>query len=261
MEPIRDPDPAPPESLRRLVFYSLLTGLCPLIPIPFLDDWVRDLLRRRLVLELVRGRGLDLGGPSVKVLACGESPLTARGCLGGCFALAVVKPLFKAAVKLAAKLFRKVLVVLAVREGVLAFSITFHEAYLVRHALALGALAGPRPPVLAVRRAIEAARAGSGHRPIERLARRTMRGSWRLLRRGGRELTRLARRLRRSARDEEEIVRGALDLEAEERVLGGLVDELTEEIEQEDGYLRQLEQSFEKHLADRLAAASRVDSI
>lgn len=256
MEPTPEPAPAPPRSLRHLVFYSLLTGLCPLIPIPLLDDWARDLLRRRLVAELARGRGLELDGPNVKVLACGDRPLTARGCLRGCFALAVLKPLFKVAVKLVAKLFRKVLVVLAVREGVLTFSETFHEAYLVRHALALGVLDGPTPPASAVRRAVEAATAEPDHRPIERLARQTMRGSWRLVRRGGRVLTRGARRLYRSGRNDEEIVRGDLDLEEEERVLGDLVDELTQEIEQEGGYLRQLEKLFEKRLpAENLGPA------
>lgn len=244
------PADGPSQGLRRLVFYSLLTGLCPLIPIPLVDDWARDLLRRRLVGELARGQGLELASLDVKVLALGERALTAKGCLRGCFVLAVVKPLVKIAIKIVSKLFRKILVVLAVRDGVVTFSATFHEAYLVRHALALGALSGPAPPVLEVRRAIEAAIAEPDHRPIKALARRAMRGSWHLVRRGARLLTRLMRRQRRSGRADDEIVRD-LDLEAEEQVLGGLVDELTREIEQKGGYLRHLEGLLEKHLPGR----------
>lgn len=235
--------PAEPAGFRRVVFYSLLTSLCPLIPLPLLDDWARDLLRRRLAGELARERGQPLADGDVKILACGHHPLTLEGCLRGC----VVVIFTKVVLKIVKKIFRKILFFLTIKDCVVTFSGTFHEAYLVRHALDLGVV--PANGALDVRRAIEAAVREPDHRPIERLARRTFRGSWGLLGRGARQLTRLFKGLRRSGREDDDLLREELPLDEEERVLGGLVDELTEELGQETGYLRHLEALFEKHLA------------
>jgi hypothetical protein len=241
--------PPPAGGLRRVVLYSLLTGLCPLIPVPLLDDWVRDLLRRRLAGELAGRRGLALSGEEIKVLAYGYRPPSVEGCLRGCLTFAFVKPLVKIAVKILEKVFRKILVFLMVKESVDTFSQTFHEGYLTRHALASGALDGAPAPVARVRRAIEAAVAEQDHRPVERLARQTFRGSWRLMRQGGRRLGRLARALRRRrGPGEDDALPGELDLSGEEQVLGGVVDELTQELETETGYLRRLEALFREHL-------------
>jgi hypothetical protein len=235
--------------LRPVVFYSLMTGLCPLIPVPLVDDWVRDLLRRRLVADLVEKSGLELSSDDVRVLAVGHHPPTVEGCLRGCVAFTVLKPIAKISLKILRKFFRKILVFLMIKDSVDTFSQTFHEAYLVRHALALGALGGRPAPAIEVRRAVEAAVAEQDHRPVERVAKRTFRTSWRLIRQGAGQLTRLARSLRqdRSTEEDEQIV-GELDLAEEDTVLGGVVDELTQELEGESGYLRHLESLLEKRL-------------
>ena len=145
-------DRIPSAELRRIVFYSLLTGLCPLIPLPFLDDWVRDVLRRRLAVELAGEHGLELADGDVRILASGDHPRTLGGCLLGCVTAAVIG-LVKVVLKIVRKLYREVLFFLTIRQCVITFSHTFHEAYMMRHALALGALASSPPPVAQVRRA------------------------------------------------------------------------------------------------------------
>ncbi len=241
--PIPPPPPAGevPAGFRELVFYSLLTGLCPLIPLPLLDDWVRDLLRRRLVRDLAARGGLSLAAGPVKTLACGDTSVSATGCLRGLVVLL--------AVKIVKKIFRKILIFLTIRDCAVTFSQTFHQAYLTRHAVGLGSLAGEPPPADEVRRAIEAAVAEPDHRPIEKMAWRTFRGSWKLLKRGARQLYRGFSRLRRKGRDEKSLLEADLHLEDEEQILKGVVDELTEELLEDTGYLRQLETLFEKHMA------------
>ncbi|MCP4656556.1 MAG: hypothetical protein GY856_14180 [bacterium] len=237
-----------PPGLRRLVFHSLLSGLCPLIPIPFLDDWARDLLKKRLVAELVRRHGGGLADPELKLLACGHHPPTLEGCVRGCFSFALIKTVALVAAKVLRKVFRKILIFLTIKECVDGFSRTFHEAYLVRHALLLGRLPASETGVLEVRQAIEAAVAQVDPRPIEQLVRRAFAGSRKLLARGARQLGRLLQPLRRSGREDRELLHEDLPLDQEEELLGGLVDELTSELEHEARYLRQLEKLLENQL-------------
>ncbi len=257
--PAESPPPARDETsspaLRRLVFHSLLSGLCPLIPIPFLDDWARDLLKRRLIAELVRRHGGRLADSELKLLACGHHPPTLEGCVRGCFSFALIKTLALIAAKVLRKVFRKILILLTIKECVDGFSRTFHEAYLIRHALVLGRLEAPETGVWEVRQAVEAAVDQVDPRPIEQLVRRAFAGSRKLLARGARQLGRLLRPLRRSGRDENELLHEALPLDREEELLGGLVDELTTELEHETRYLRQLEKLLENQLPDRAPAA------
>jgi len=251
----RSPLPAAKEKpgLRRLVFHSLLIGLCPLIPIPLLDDWARDLLKKRLVAEIVRRHGGGLADPELQLLACGHHPATLGGCVRGCFGVALIKTLTVVAAKILKKIFRKILIFLTIKECVDGFSRTFHEAYLVRHALDLGRLPAPVPGVLEVRQAIEATVDAIDPRPIEQLVRHAFAGSWKLLTRGARLLGRLLKPLRRSGRQDRELLHGELRLDQEEELLGDLVDELTAELEHETGYLRQLEKLLENRLASRAA--------
>ena len=222
-----------------------MTGLCPLIPIPLLDDWVRDLLRRRLSRELARLHEVELSDSEVKLLACGQRQLSVEGCLRGCFVAAVIRPLVKVVIKVLQKLFRKILIFLMVKDSVDTFSQTFHEAYLQRHAFASGSL--PKAPAAEVRQAIEVVVAETDPRPVEQLVRRTFRTSWRLIKHGAAQLTRLTRSLHRAHGDDETPVH-ELDLSGEEEVLGAVVDELTEELEAESPYLNRLEKSFDEHM-------------
>jgi|GEM_PF-444257 len=279
------PDAVRPSWFRQVTFHSLLAGLCPLIPIPFLDDRVLAGVRRKMVRDLAAERGLTgslaLDRERVDVLAGtrGES----RGCLGWIGWIA-----FSLTLRLLAKLFRKILIIFAVKESVDTASRVFHEGYLLHLTFAwvpawsrVGA-AEPRGPDLAsgpdpgrfgaasagpgagrdagldaaldldravaVRRTIEATLDAVDPRPLEQALRRTFRGSRQLLRRGARLLTRRGggRRGLRGPRIETE---RAPPEDEERRLLGRVLDRLVADLWEERGYLTALEESYRRALA------------
>ncbi len=216
-----------------MTFYSLLAGLCPLIPVPFVDDRVLAAVRRRLVRELARERGAALTARQVDYLA--GTARAPRGCLGWLGWAA-----WSLTVRLLAKLLRKVLLVFAVKESVDTASRTFHEGYLLHAALDPAAPGAPAPAdelaAWRVRWAIEGALGEVDPRPVDQAVKRVFRGSRRALRRGARLL---AAPFRRGGRGEAD-----LPEDEEERLLGGVVDRLAGELSREQGYLAALEVRF-----------------
>lgn len=222
--------------LRRVAFYGLLAGLCPLIPVPFLDDRVLAAVRRRLVRELARERGATLTVRQVDYLA--GTARAPRGCLGWLGWAA-----WSLTARLLAKLFRKVLLVFAVKESVDTASRTFHEGYLLQAAFDP---AGPGVPAAGddlaawrVRWAIEGTLGEVDPRPVDRAVKRAFRGSRRALRRGARILATSFRRRQPAGGGEAELPEAE-----EERLLGGVVDRLAGELSRERGYLAALEARF-----------------
>lgn len=106
-----------------LVTHAVLTGLTPLIPVPFVDDLVKSYFRKRLVRSLAAGAGRTLTEEELDALASeGEG-----GCLRGCVASVLVYPL-KA-------VFRKIFYFLEWKRAADLTSRTYHFGYLVGHAL------------------------------------------------------------------------------------------------------------------------------
>lgn len=223
-----DPASAPPEGEptrpgradvpRTLVFHALLAGVTPLVPIPLLDDAVRDRVRRRLVRDLLRARGIALDPLAERILALGVPRAFYDHGVVGCLA-AALRPFAWVARKVLAKLFRKIFFVLALKDCLDTFALAFHEGFLVRHALALGAVRGPSD-VIPTRQAIDRVLAAVDPRPLELAVRRTLRWGWRIT--GLRALLRARRG------------------EPPPAEAGRLVDELAEDLV-EAGYLRGLE--------------------
>jgi hypothetical protein len=251
----------PSAGLHRLVADSLLVGLTPLVPLPLLDDWIHDLLRKRGAMAIAATAGVELTDPEARALGVGVDSWTTGGCLQGCAVAAVTKPFHFLFKLLFRKVIHRILFFLLVKDCVDAFSRAFHESYLLRHALEAGHLrgvtgAGARPVplptgvdprVVAVRKAIEEACDGIDTRPVEKLARSAFAGSRRLLRGAGRAMARTLRRLRRRGSDEQTIYH---NLERQgEAELGGLADRLTAAISGETAYLRRLEELYESRLA------------
>jgi len=250
------PPVARPSWFRHVTFHSLLAGLCPIIPVPFLDDRVLAGVRRKMVRDLAAERGVPLDPPPSPVndVLAGTAGVR-RGCLGTVAWIA-----FSLTVRLLGKLFRKVLILFAVKESVDTASRVFHEGYLLHlifeWAPAWDGVEG-RPALdhdraLALRAAMEATVAEVDPRPLEQALRRAFRGSRGLLRQGARLLTRAGARAGKgeagagaaSSRTGERIP------EAEERrLLGGLVDRLTAELWEQQGYLEALEERFRETLA------------
>lgn len=140
-EPFRTPAPVPPSPasvapgaaaappwFRAVVWDSLLGGLCPLLPIPIVDDLVLARMRRRMVEHLV-GRWQVALTPAQLALLSGGG----RKRSFGRFAL-------KAAIYPFKEMLRKVLYFLAIKDAVDTFSMLFHQGYLVHAALAHGGL-------------------------------------------------------------------------------------------------------------------------
>ncbi len=250
-------------NLRQIVSYSLASGLCPLIPIPVLDDWARDLLRHRLVSQLVAESGLHLPPASCKVLACGYHPTTASGCASSCLRTLFVKPIVFFATVILRKLVRKILFFLTIKDTVDTFSQTFHEAYLVRHALKISTISNavpgeayaptaqatagltPDARLLAVRQAIETVFQTTDTGTVSSLARTLFKTSRKGIAQAVRHMTKL---LRHRGRTADEQLSDRLEDEGEAH-LGDLIDELTEDLESQASYLRQLEVRLEERLA------------
>lgn len=118
-----------PPWFREVVGDSLLGGLCPLLPVPLVDDLVLLQMRRRMVDHLARRWGLALSPAQVARLAGG------RGIgLGRLAGRALVYP-FR-------KLLAKVFYFLAIKDAVDTFSLLFHHGYLLHAAAARGAFRG-----------------------------------------------------------------------------------------------------------------------
>ena len=243
--------PSEGPDLRKLVAYSVTTGLCPLIPIPFLDDWTRDLLRRRHVAGIAGSHGLQPDNEALSVLALGEQLWSPSGCLRGCLLVGLLKSSLYVVRKLFLKVFRTVMIFLTLRTCSLELSRSFHEAFLLDHGMRLGALPQdmtqiPRERVLGLRQAVEDTVQEVDAGPVTRVVRATLASSGGLLRHAAKSLGKKLQTLRRRQTDEAEIGR-QLDLEGSEE-LSRLIDELTTRLANETEYLEELKARLEQRL-------------
>jgi hypothetical protein len=108
---------------RGLVTHAVLVGLTPLIPVPLLDDVVKNYFRQRMVRGLAASAGRSLSEKELGALASE----TERGCLTGCLVAALVYPV-KA-------IFRKVFYFLEIKRAVDLASRTYHFGYVVSYAM------------------------------------------------------------------------------------------------------------------------------
>jgi hypothetical protein len=100
--------------------YAILIGLTPLIPVPFVDDWIASLLMRRMVNELGLAYGMKLTPQEVDRLIAGE----AAGCLGGCLSSLLLYPLLK-------RILREVFFVLEWQRAINFVSHSYYYAFLL----------------------------------------------------------------------------------------------------------------------------------
>lgn len=136
-----------------LARYALLVALCALIPVPLVDRWVENALRRRLVRHQARRHGLELPVEAVRVL--GDAP--SGGCLGLLRAV-VLWPI--------KKLLNTVLFVFSVKGIADTLSEVVHRALMLEEAIEAGWL-GSEPPER-IREAMDRALAHVDTRPLER---------------------------------------------------------------------------------------------
>lgn len=233
----RSSDELSPARSRRLAFASLTTALGPLVPIPFLDLWLRDHLRHRMVAEIAAHWRVDLSSDDIGFLARGRRNLTVQGCLLGCAGSAAWRALRYVVATLLRTTVRKLLYVLAIKDSADTLSWSYHQGLLLEHAFEHG-LVTPAT-VESVRAALVATCDEVDPRPIESLVRALLRRSRRLLRQAGRLMGRALLRRGKPIADR-------IPLEAEQELLTSVVDELDEGLRGEAGYWRSLVGRFER---------------
>ena len=231
---------------RRLTFYSVLSGLFPLIPVPFVDDWAIRLIRRRMVQELGESRDLELTEEEVRLLA-GTGERRWPGLVKGT-ALAVRRGVGK----IVGKVFKTAFYVFLLREGVHHAVETFVEGYLLLYAAGLPQALRPasRTPerVRAVRAAVVSTMKEADVAAIHKAIGRSFQGSFGLLSEAAAKLGSLVKSFR-----SESAAAGATDegvpLLEEEEILGGFVDRLAESLWGDEEYFKSLERAFDERLA------------
>jgi hypothetical protein len=158
---------------RGLVTHAVLVGLTPLIPVPLLDDLVKNYFRRRMVRGLASASGRSLSEKELDALASERE----RGCVGGCLFALLVYPL--------KSIFRKLFYFLEWKRAVDLASRTYHFGYLVDYALrprANGATALNLYGAKAVNEAAQAACREAPVKPVEAAIGGTFRKSRNVLR-------------------------------------------------------------------------------
>jgi hypothetical protein len=214
-------EPTPAATSRetqQIALHGVLAGLCPLIPIPFLDDAVLQRVRTSLGRELLADHALS--PEAVRTLAGADSKPVGCGTV-------LLLPL-RLAFKLFLKLFRRLTIVLAVKEALDTASHVLHEGWLLAAAKRRADLHHHDPD--AVRRAIEVACSQVDPRPVEQVLKRSFRGSRAVLHRA-------ARTLARSPVD-------AVPLTSESPGLASLVDRFSTTLQQQQGYFAELEHHY-----------------
>lgn len=228
-------------TFRRLTFYSVLGGLCPLIPVPFVDDWALGQVQRRMVWEVARNAGIALSSRERKILAGGEEAGW-RGCMGS-----LAWALREVIGALLGWLFRTVFYFLTIRRSVRRSSETLHLGYLFDYSLRLEPAAFP-PSATPEERAkivrgaaLKTLEQVDDHAVYQTLFRDFRRSLSLLL-----QAASLFRRFlpRRRKRRESDLAGESEVFRREEELLGSLVDRLSADLWGNQAYFFDLERRF-----------------
>ncbi|MCE9672480.1 hypothetical protein LY474_32200 [Myxococcus stipitatus] len=233
------PSSVPPAAMGRVALHAVASGLTPLIPVPFLDDYALAQVREQLVRSLLEERGLKPPDKAVTALAGSHLGRALGGRL-----VSYLRGLMLLPMK---KLFRKVFLVLWVKDCVDVASVSLHHGYLIHHALDRGdldhgTLEGDTPE--RIHAAIIAACAEVDARPVNQALRRLFASS--------RLLVVEATRVLRNPRD----VGERTPTPGEDTEVKSLADRLLATLWEERGYFTALEGHYARHLEGRGPTAS-----
>lgn len=120
-----------PRSSRIVAAHATIAGLCPLIPVPFVDDMAIRSVVRRMYEQLYAAHGLTLPASGAKIL--GDKTSTRLRDAMVSVAMYPVK-----------KIVRKIVYVLAVKDCAAVASAVFHDGWLLARVLE-GAIDGATP--------------------------------------------------------------------------------------------------------------------
>lgn len=223
-----------PSTRRTVLLYSVLCGLCPLIPVPLVDDWIQGVVARRMVRALCAERGLS--PPREAVLHLSRERAS---CSWGCLVAPVVWPV--------KQLLKKVLFFLSFKSCVDASVRWLHRGWLLARVLDRGDLVaaqlsppeGVWPVVLAMEEALD----GTKKSPITTIVRRTFHGSRRLLYGLAARMMRTVSPTRGGEEEQAESALGEVK-EREQALLDQLVGQLEAEVWQDGAYWEAIEARY-----------------
>ncbi len=226
---------AVPQHLRRVALHAVASGLTPLIPVPFLDEYALRRVREQMVRSILRERALTASDRTVTVLA-GLHPRE------GSRLQQFVSKAALFSLRLAwRKAYRRLATALWVKDCVDMASLSLHHGYLLQHALERGDLDASNLNEDTARRvhsAIDTACKELDARPVNQVLRRLFAGSKLLL-------DELAKAL--------ELWNGAprTPTQGEDQEVASLADRLADAMWEERGYFQSLEALYVKHLQAR----------
>lgn len=238
---------SPPDFMRRLAFYSLLGGLCPLIPVPFVDDIVLNFVRARMLQSLFREEGMTLSSAQSKLLR--REP---GGCLSGCF--------FGVILYIPRKIFRKVFFFLSIKGAADVASKLIHQGILMEHAIQAGHVdaerlaTGEAAALEPAQAAYEATLKTLDHRPLDQVFWRMFRDSRRWSRSAARRLWGAYRTERRQTpgkpRDSEQIGDALARSQRDDEQMEVFVDDVGNAVWLQGDYLDKLRAAFDRHILE-----------
>lgn len=109
-----------------ILTHALLSGLTLLVPIPFLDDWLKAQVQRHMVRDILKSQGVSPTNPEVELLSPDEEAGCLQGCLIGTF-FYVIK-----------KFIRQVIPFLEWSRAIQTVSHSYYHGYLVDYAVRKG---------------------------------------------------------------------------------------------------------------------------
>jgi hypothetical protein len=219
--------------VQRVALHAVVSGLTPLIPVPFLDEYALRRVREQMVRAILRERALSASDRTVAVLA-GLYPRSGSRLQQ----LASKAALFS--LRLAwRKAYRRLATALWVKDCVDMASLSLHHGYLLQHALERGDLdarnLATEDAARRVHSAIDAACKELDARPVNQVLRRLFDGSRLLVDELSKALENWNGAPRTPKQDEEQEV-------------ASLAERLAAAMWEERGYFQSLESLYAKHL-------------
>jgi uncharacterized protein (DUF697 family) len=166
MRPPRENGPIVESAKQRVIaVHVALVGLAAFIPVPFVDDYVKKRVERRMVKKLALAQGIDLSDSDVATLADAHKATWSGRFVG--LALLPAKAIFK-----------RVFLVLGIKSIVDSVSVTWHRAFLFDYALTTDRIGVDGAPSSAkLRAAIDAVCREVPVKPVEPILRAAFEGS------------------------------------------------------------------------------------
>ncbi|MFY0572693.1 hypothetical protein ACN28E_53930 [Archangium lansingense] len=225
-----------PPRVQRVALYAVVSGLTPLIPVPFLDEYALRRVRERMVRTILREYSFSPPDRTVTVLA-GLHPREGSRLqqFASKTALISLRLTWR-------KAYKRLATALWVKDCVDMASVSLHHGYLLQHALERGDLDATRLATedtpRRVHDAIDAACKELDARPVNQVLRRLFAGSRLLLA----ELSKALEHWNGAPRT---------PMEGEDQEVASLAERLAAAMWEERGYFQSLESLYAKHLQAR----------